>query len=271
MLALRSLLFNALFYTNLVVQMILWTPYYFLVSREKAWFVPKFWVRSSIWLQERAVGTRCIFEGRENLPDGPFILAPKHQSFWDAVAFIPDIPDPVIILKRSLTRIPVFGWYLAKMRMIPVDRGRGRGALRAVTALAREEMARGRQLVIFPEGTRRAPGEEPIYKWGIAELYDGLGLPVVPVAHAAGLFWPRRRFLRYPGVLRVRYLPAIPPGLSKEAFMERLVHETEAGCDRALLEAASAPNPPPLPPSAVRRLAELRGAAAAQAASAVTR
>lgn len=257
MLALRSLLFNALFYANLVVQMVLWTPYFFLVPRRKAWLVPKFWVRSSIWLQERIVGTRCVFEGRENLPDGPFILAPKHQSFWDAVAFIPDMRDPVIILKRALIRIPVFGWYLAKMRMIPVDRGKGRQALRGVTEAAREAMRENRQLMIFPEGTRRAPGEEPLYKWGIAELYDQLKLPVVPVAHAAGLFWPRRKFLRYPGVLRARYLPAIPPGLAKEAFMERLIAETEAGCDRALMEAAAAPNPPPLPPSAVKRLGQL--------------
>lgn len=257
MLALRSLLFNALFYANLVVQMILWTPYYFLVSRERAWLVPKFWVRSSHWLQERIVGTRCVFEGRENLPDGPFILAPKHQSFWDAVAFIPDMRDPVIILKRSLMRIPVFGWYLAKMRMIPVDRGKGRRALVDVTRRTRAEMAQDRQLIMFPEGTRRAPGEEPLYKWGIAELYDQLKLPVVPVAHAAGLYWPRRRFLRHPGLLRARYLPAIPPGLSKEDFMARLIAETEAGCDRALVEAATGPNPPPLPPSAVKRLAEL--------------
>ena len=257
MLALRSLLFNAVFYANLVAQMIFWTPYYFIVPRHKAWLVPKFWVRSSIWLQERIVGTRCVFEGHENLPEGPFILAPKHQSFWDAVAFIPDMRDPVIILKRSLIRIPVFGWYLAKMRMIPVDRGRGRQALRDVTRRARAEMVHDRQLLMFPEGTRRAPGEEPLYKWGIAELYDQLKLPVVPVAHAAGLFWPRRKLMRYPGTLRARYLPAIPPGLSKETFMERLIAETEAGCDRALAEAAASPNPPPLPPSAVKRLAEL--------------
>lgn len=263
MLALRSVLFNVLFYLNLVVQMILWTPFYFLAPRHKAWFVPKFWVRSSLWLQEKVAGTKSVFEGHENLPRGAFILAPKHQSFWDAVAFIPHMRDPVYILKRELTRIPVFGWYLAKMRMIAVDRGRRGQALKAVALSARREMRHDRQLIIYPEGTRRTPGDAPLYKWGIAELYDQLKLPVVPVAHAAGLFWPRRQFWRYPGTIRARFLPPIEPGLSKEDFMARLVRETEAGCDRALVEAAEAADPPPLPPAAAKRLAELRTAATA--------
>lgn len=258
MLAIRSLAFNLAFYLNLIVQMVLWSPVYFLTTRHKAWFVPKFWARSSLWLYEKIAATKSDIKGEQNLPEGSFILAPKHQSFWDTIAFFPYLDDPVYILKRELIRIPFFGWYVLKMRMIPVDRGSRARALKMVVAATKKELARNpRQLIIYPEGTRRAPGEEPAYKYGIVELYSQLGLPVVPVAHVAGLYWPRRKFLRYPGTIRARFLPPIPPGLPKEEFMQQLIAQTEAGCDELLVEAAGAPNPPPLPPSAVKRLREL--------------
>jgi 1-acyl-sn-glycerol-3-phosphate acyltransferase len=154
--------------------------------------------------------------------------------------------------------IPFFGWYIIKMRMIPVDRGRRSKALKDVIERTRAEMRRNpRQLIIYPEGTRRPPGAEPAYKWGIVELYAELGIPVVPVAHQAGLWWPRRKFLRHPGTIRARFLPPIPPGLGKEEFHARLVAETETACDAYLIEAANAPDAPPMPPTARKRLAEL--------------
>ncbi len=258
MLAIRSILFNVAFYLSLIVQMIVWTPYYFLVSRRRAWIVPKFWSRSSLWLQKVLAGTRTDISGMENLPDGPFILAPKHQSFWDTIAFFPYLKDPLYILKRELTWIPFFGWYVMKMRMIPVDRGKKGQALKAVIKATNAELERNpRQLIIYPEGTRRAPGDTPNYKWGIVELYDGLNLPVVPVAHQAGLYWPRRKFLRYPGTIKARFLPPIPAGLPKDEFHARLVRETEAACDQILIDVAAGPNPPAMPPTAVKRLAEL--------------
>jgi 1-acyl-sn-glycerol-3-phosphate acyltransferase len=258
MLYLRSLAFNLAFYASLVVQMIFWTPYYFLSPRRRAWFVPKFWSRTSLWLYRVIAGTRSEIAGTENLPPGSFILAPKHQSFWDAIAFFPYLDDPLYILKRELTWIPFFGWYILK---IPVHRGNRAKALKAVVAATRAEMARNpRQLIIYPEGTRRAPGDVPAYKYGIVELYNQLGLPVVPVAHVAGLYWPRRKFLRYPGTIRARFLPPIPPGLPKDEFMARLISETEAGCDALLVDAASQPNPPPMPPTALKRLRELGSA-----------
>jgi 1-acyl-sn-glycerol-3-phosphate acyltransferase len=258
MLYIRSLAFNFVFYVSLIVQMIFWAPLYFLSPRPRAWFVPKFWSRSSLWLYEKIALTRSEISGRENLPEGSFILAPKHQSFWDAIAFFPFLKDPLYILKRELTWIPFFGWYVLKMRMIPVDRGSRSRALKAVVAATKAEMARNpRQLIIYPEGTRRAPGDEPNYKWGIVELYSELGVPVVPVAHVAGLYWPRRKFLRFPGTVKARFLKPIPAGLGKEEFMKRLISETEAACDQILIEAAQAPNPPPLPPTAIRRLKEL--------------
>jgi 1-acyl-sn-glycerol-3-phosphate acyltransferase len=266
MLYLRSFAFNVAFYLNLIVQMIVWTPFYFLAPRHLAWFVPKFWSRSSVWLMEAIAGTKMEISGTENLPQGSYILAPKHQSLLDTIAFLPYIPDALYILKRELRWIPFFGWYIIKMRMVPVDRGRRAKALKEVIARTREEMKEGRQLIIYPEGTRRAPGAEPNYKWGIAELYGELGIPVVPVAHQAGLFWPRRKFLRYPGRLKARFLPPIPAGLGREEMLNRLIAETEAACDAILLEAAAAPNPPPLPETAVKRIAELKAASEATAA-----
>lgn len=264
MLYLRSLAFNLAFYASMVVQMFFWAPFYFLAPRHSAWFVPKFWSRTSLWLYRVLAGTRSDISGLENLPEGSFILAPKHQSFWDAIAFFPFLDDPLYILKRELTWIPFFGWYILKMRMIPVDRGNRAKALRSVVAATKAELARNpRQLIIYPEGTRRAPGDVPAYKYGIVELYNKLGLPVVPVAHVAGLYWPRRKFLRFPGTIHARFLPAIPPGLGKDEFMARLIGETETACDKLLMEASEADNPPPLPPTAVERLRQLRDTATA--------
>ena len=258
MLVVRSLAFNTAFYASLIVQMIVWAPFYFLAPRRIAWFVPKFWARSCAWLYATIARTKSDITGIENLPQGSFILAPKHQSFWDAINFFPYLEDPLYILKRELQWIPFFGWYIMKMRMIPVDRGSRAKALKAVVEATRKEMARNpRQLIIYPEGTRRPPGAEPAYKWGIVELYTSLNVPVVPVAHVAGLYWPRRKFLRFPGTIKARFLKPIEPGLPKDKFMERLISETEAACDALLIEAAQSKNPPPMPPSAVKRLAEL--------------
>lgn len=257
MLLFRSFLFNVVFYANLIVQMILWTPYFFLAPRKKAWLVPKFWARSCLWWQRVIVGTKVSIEGLANLPEGSYIIAPKHQSFWDTFAFLPHIPDAVYILKRELTWIPMFGWYVQKMRMIPIHRGSRSKALKQALTIARERLKEGRQLIIYPEGTRRPPGAEPAYKYGIVELYAELDLPVVPIAHVAGLYWPRRRFVRYPGTIRARILPPIPPGLDRETFQARLIAETEAACDELLLAAAAEPDPPAMPPTAVERLRAL--------------
>ncbi len=257
MLILRSLAYKIAFYANTVLQMIFWTPYYFLAPRLKAWFIPKFWARSNLWLLKVIVGTESRFEGLENLPDGPFILAPKHQSTWDTLSLFPFLKDPVYILKRELMWIPLFGWYVGKMQMIPIDRGARSRALKKAMAIGRERMAAGRQLIIYPEGTRRPAGAEPVYKWGIVELYAALNVPVVPVVHHAGLFWPRRKFHKYPGTIVARFLPPIEPGLEKQAFLDRLVAEMETASDALLVEIATGPNPPPLTDLVRKRLAEL--------------
>lgn len=258
MIFIRSVIFNVCFYVMIIIMMIVFSPYFFLAPRKKAWLVPKFWARSNLWLQSVTVGSRFDITGYENLPGGSFIIAPKHQSFWDVFAFLPFISDALYILKRELTWIPLFGWYVWKMKMIPINRGSRSAALKQAVRAAKELMSETpRQLIIYPEGTRRPPGSEPKYKYGIVELYAQLKIPVVPIAHVAGLYWPRRKFMRYPGTIRARILPPIEPGLPKDEFFKRLVAETEAACDELLVEAASQPDPPPFPPEARARLREL--------------
>ena len=258
---LRSFVFNFLFYLNLIVRMIVLSPIYFLSPRKKAWSIPKNWVLSNHWLQEKIVGTTFEIEGLENIPEGGYILAPKHQSFWDAYALLPWLDDPVYILKRELTWIPFFGWYIQKMRMIPVDRGARGKVMADVLDRTIEEINSGRQLIIYPEGTRRPPGAEPEYRFGIARLYRDLQVPVVPVAMHPGLFWPRRKFLRHPGHFKVRILPPLMPGMDVEEFHEKLISETEAASDELLVETVDANPHVPLPATAKKRLTELKKAA----------
>ena len=132
--------------------------------------------------------------------------------------------------------IPIFGWCMWRARMIPVDRGAGAQTLNKMLARAKEEVQSGRQLVIFPEGTRRAPGAEPRYKFGVAHLYAEMGVPCLPVALNSGLFWPRRSMRRYPGTIRVEILDPIPAGLPKDAFFERLQRDVEAATARLVAE-----------------------------------
>jgi 1-acyl-sn-glycerol-3-phosphate acyltransferase len=247
-----------LFYISLIIQMIIFTPVYFLLPRKKAFFVPKFWARSNLWLMKVICGTTFEIEGLENLPQGSFIFAPKHQSFWDTFAFLPNLDDPIYILKRELLWIPVFGWYVAKQRMVPVDRSARGRAMAGVMQLTRERMKSGRQLIIYPEGTRRPPGADPVYKFGIARLYRDLDLPVVPVVQHAGLFWPRRKFMRYPGHFKVRILPPIEKGMEPDAFFERLVSVMETASDQLLIDTAASNPDLPLPPTAKARLEALR-------------
>ncbi len=253
MIVLRSALFNALFYLNLMVQMIIFFVPYFLVSRKTDWIIAKNWVRSSSWLLKTIVGTDYRIEGLENLPTGGYIIAPKHQSFWDTIALLPHLDDPFYILKRELTWIPVFGWYLKKMRMVPINRGSRSKVMPEVLRLTREEMDDGRQLIIYPEGTRRPVGAEPEYRFGIARIYAELDVPVLPIAMNPGLFWPRRRFMRYPGIIHVRFLPPIEPGLDPEVFMERLIEVLETANDELLVRTVRENPDLPLPPQARAR------------------
>jgi len=235
MLVLRSLAFNALFYLNLALWLLFAASPALLLPRRALLAVARAWAHSSLWLMRVVAGTRYEISGLENIPQGGMIVASKHQSFWETFVLITICADPVIILKRELTWIPFFGWCLLKLRMIPVDRGGRARALAQVTRRARTELGdKGRQLLIFPEGTRRPPGAEPAYKFGVTHLYTELNLPCLPVALNSGLYWPRRKFLRRPGTIRLEILPPIAPGLDKTAFHTLLIEKIETASDRLL-------------------------------------
>jgi 1-acyl-sn-glycerol-3-phosphate acyltransferase len=231
----RSALFNVLFYLNFIAVAVVALPT-MAMPRIAIVKVAAFWARTSLWLLRVVCGITVEFRGREKITPGALLVASKHQSLWETFALMALFPDTAYILKRELQWIPLFGWYAWKGRMIPVDRGRGGMALAAMTEQVRAELQRGRQIVIFPEGTRRAPGAEPRYKYGIVHLYAGTGMACLPIALNSGLFWPRRSFLRYPGTIVVEILDPIAPGLDKDAFSQRLQHDIETATARLVDE-----------------------------------
>lgn len=234
---LRSLLFNLLFFGWTALLLILALPV-LLLPRRATYALGAAWVRVIFALLRRIVGLRHRVVGAEHRPPGPAIYAAKHQSSWDTLVFALLLDEPAYVLKRELMFIPVFGWYLARAGMIPVDRAGGGRALRRMLKAARRAVAEGRPLVIFPEGTRTGPGERRPYQPGVAALYGQLGLPVVPIALNSGRFWGRRQFRKRPGVITLEFLPPIEPGRRRQDFLETLQARIEAASDRLAAAAA---------------------------------
>jgi 1-acyl-sn-glycerol-3-phosphate acyltransferase len=236
----RSIVFNVLFYLNTLLYLIAALPT-FLMPYRAIIAVARSWGRTNLVLLRIVAGIDCEVRGLEKIPKGPIIVASKHQSAWETFALLPFFDSPVFIVKRELLWLPIFGWLMIKGRMVPVDRGAGSQALAAMTARARIELDRGRQIIIFPEGTRRPAGTEPRYKFGVAHLYAAADVPCVPVALNSGLFWPRRRsFHLQPGTVVVEILDPVPPGLDKDAFFIRLKEELEAATARLIAEGKAA-------------------------------
>lgn len=208
MTALRSALFAA--------ALIVITPPYALIAlctgvlpRLARYRIISGWSRCVVWLARWICGIRWQVEGLEHLPDRPAVILSKHQSAWETLAFQMIFPPQVYLLKRELLWIPFFGWGLALMSPIAIDRSRGRAALRQLAARGAERLAQGFWIVVFPEGTRMAPGRRRKYQLGGAWLAARTHAPVVPVAHNAGLCWPRNGFLKRPGLVTVRVGPTI--------------------------------------------------------------
>ncbi len=171
----------------------------------------RFWIRVVLWLLRNTVGLSHRVVGREHIPPGPALFAVKHQSAWDTLAINLIVRDPAIVLKRELTWIPLFGWCLIRTRQIAIDRAGGMSALRGMVKAARAALSEGRPIVIYPEGTRVAPGVKQPYHAGISALHGALDVPVVPVALNSGVFWPRRSLKLRPGVITIEFLPPCPP------------------------------------------------------------
>ena len=231
----RSVVFNIAFYLNLLAHFIAAIPT-LVMPRRAILSVATFWGRTNLVLLRVICGIKVDYRGLQKIPPGPLLVASKHQSLWETFALLPLFHDPAFILKRELLWIPFFGWYAWKAGMIPVNRGKRAQALAEMTVRARAELGRDRQIVIFPEGTRRAPGAEPSYKYGIVHLYGETGASCLPIALNSGLFWPRRSFLRYPGTVVVEVLDPIAPGLGKPAFAEQLQQKIEIRTARLIAE-----------------------------------
>lgn len=231
---LRSLAFNLLFLLNFLLFGALLLPRMLFSGRVMLAGV-KGWSRANLWLLRHVAG--IVVEFRGQVPEGALLVVSKHQSVIETFALVPAFADPTFVLKRELMRIPFFGWYAHRCGMIPVDRSGGISALHRMVELGRRELATGRQIVIFPEGTRRAPGDPPDYKLGAAFLYSELAASVLPVALNTGLFWRRGSFIKHPGLAVIEFLEPVPAGLKRSAILPLLEARIETATAALVVEA----------------------------------
>jgi 1-acyl-sn-glycerol-3-phosphate acyltransferase len=231
----RSLVFVGWLYGLMLVLGLAATP---VLLGPRRWLmgIVHLWVRLVLWGLRAFVGQRVEVRGLEHRPTGAAIVAAKHLSMLDTIAPFQVLPDPCFVLKKELMRLPIYGWFARKTDMIPVNRGGGSQAVRELSAAAQDRLRHARQILIFPEGTRKELGAEPHYKGGVAALYRDLALPCTPMATNSGLFWPAHGFVRRPGVVVFEFLEPIPPGLARAAFMRELEERVETATNRLLAE-----------------------------------
>jgi 1-acyl-sn-glycerol-3-phosphate acyltransferase len=231
MLFLRSVTFNLFLYVftalcSIVAMLIS------IISPRQLHAFARWWSQAWLKVYEIICGVSYRVQGRECLPDGGCVIAMKHQSTWDTFAMFAIFREPVFVFKSELTWIPFFGWALLRLGCIPVRRGTGKAALDSMIQGTVAACARGQQVVVFPEGTRGVVGQPAMYKSGVSHLYQAMGGAIVPVALNSGLFWPRRGFLRPPGIITLEILPPIPPGMDRKDMQQRLVDDIETASQR---------------------------------------
>ncbi|MFO1152278.1 MAG: lysophospholipid acyltransferase family protein [Rhodospirillales bacterium] len=251
--AIRSGLFQFFCFTWTGLLMLLYLP---LMGRSRRHLQPlaAFWCRGLLALVRVFCGIRWRVVGSENLQPGPILIAAKHQSEWDGLIFHLLLKDPVYVLKRELIEIPMFGFYLARLGSISIDRSAGFRAIKQMLPAVRSRLSEGAQVIVFPEGTRVPPGECQPYHPGIAALYQRCDAPLIPVALNSGLFWTRHAFRRLPGTITIEFLPPIPHGLDREVFLTELTTRIETATDRLCGLAVPAGVSPPAPiPAPVER------------------
>jgi 1-acyl-sn-glycerol-3-phosphate acyltransferase len=236
---LRALAFNLAF---VVVTAVLGVAALPLLLAPRPWVMGfgRFWAKIVLLLLKAVVGLDGEVRGMERLPTGPCIIAMKHQSAWDALILPIVLGDPAVVIKRELLFIPFYGWYAVRAGSIAIDRKGGGAALRRIVAAARRVTAAGRKVVIFPEGTRTAPGQRLAYQPGVAALYQALHLPLVPAAVNSGFYWGRHSFVKRPGRIILEFLEPIPPGLTRRQLMPKLEARIETATAALEHEAANA-------------------------------
>ena len=231
----RSTIFTILFYIGTAIILIGGSP---LLFGKRTWAMAglAFHGKFVLLLMRLVIGTRVEVRGRENLPENPVLLASKHQSAWETFAFPAILQDPALVLKEELLAIPIYGWFCQKFEMIPIRRERAAVALKEMIREAEIRKAQKREIIIFPEGTRTAPGTAPDYKPGVIKLYEGLNIPCVPDALNSGVFWPRGSSRRYNGTIIIEFLPPLPPGLDRKTFKVQLEEAIEEKCTALMIE-----------------------------------
>ena len=244
----RSVLFNIAFYTAFIALMVFGLPA-IASGRRPTMVVVRMWAKCSVWLLQAICGTRVEFRNLHLLPKGASILAVKHQSFLETFALITALDDFSYILKKELGTVPFFGWWVKATDQIELDRSKHGGAIARLQVAVQEKLRIGRQVVIFPEGTRRPVGAPPQYKVGVAALCGKSEVPCTPVALNTGLFWPRHSFRRRPGTVVIEFLPPIATGLKKREFMNALQGAIEPATDALVAEALVEMRPGPAAPN----------------------
>ncbi len=221
---LRSLAFWIVFPLSIVIYACLLLVTFPLSLRAR-WALLQSWVHFILWWLRVTCNLTHEVHGRENIPDGAGIVFAKHQSTWETIALQLIFPQQVWVAKRELMWIPFFGWGLALMKCIAIKRGSGRAAVRQLVTQGKQRLQEGLWIVIFPEGTRVPPGQAGQYRIGGAILAEQSGYPILPVAHNAGEYWPRRSFIKKPGVIQVR----IGKPISSAGKSAQEIHSDAAG------------------------------------------
>jgi len=202
------------------------------------WPVARYWAASNLVMLRWLVGIRSEITGMENIPEGGCIIVSKHQSDWDIFALMPHVGSPAFIAKKELIDIPFFGKVASAFGTISIDRKKGgQSSIPAMMAEARAAIDDGRRIIIFPEGTRKAPLADLSYKSGATRLYEHLNVPIVPVAVNSGLFWGRNSLILWPGTAKARFLPPIPAGLDSAEMQRRMIESIETATGELIIEA----------------------------------
>ena len=224
----RAFIFNIFFYSSTAILVILALPL-LLLPYQAIHKLEHFWSGMMVFYLKYIVGITHRVEGSR--PDHQVIYAAKHQSAWETIFLYAELGNPAPVLKRELIFIPLFGLFILRIPSVPINRSAGMKSLRKLTEAANKVKSIGASILIFPQGTRVAPGTTHPYHAGTFVIYRETGLPVVPIALNSGICWPRSSFMKTSGVINVRLLPEIPPGLDRHAFMERLEKDIEDATD----------------------------------------
>ncbi len=222
---LRSWIYTVLFLAWCTIAGTILLPW--LVTRNTTLMAIRIWVRGIMWLARNVAGVHHRTIGAEHIPDGPCIIGAQHQSSYETYRIFLELRQPVLVLKRELIWIPLIGWYMGRGGMVPVDRGAGASAMRKMLRSTDAALARGDQVVIFPEGSRIPMGVQAPYRPGIAAIYSHCKVPLIPMALNSGPLWGKSRVLKLPGTITFQFLPALPADLRKNELLTALRESVE--------------------------------------------